>query len=322
LLATLKKMKYKTLILFISIFYSCSLNYSVIQIADSKTLVPEGIAVHPDSKDIYLSSINEDKLIKTNIRGNYQKVVLDRKQNGYSFGLGLDFFNNHLYALSSLDRGAKSILSIKDETSNILNTYSLAERDSTQFNDLAIDRKGNAYITDSKNHEIFYFNNETKKITPYLKSEQFYYPNGITINDEESKLFVSSFTHGLRIIDLSSKNIINPIHKTTKDTGIDGLKFYRGSLYFIMNSKGDNEIIRGLYSVKLNSSQTDFEKIETLIVNKKLLEDPTTISIVDNWIYTIGNTQLGNFNDDTQKIKDEEKLQDVNIIKIKIKKGG
>jgi sugar lactone lactonase YvrE len=284
-------------------------------------LIPEGIAVHPVTKDIYLSSINEDKLIKTNKKGKNQVVVINRKQNGYSFGLGLDFFDNYLYALSSLDRGARSILSIKNQLTNELSTYKLAERDSAQFNDLAIDSKGNAYITDSKNHEIFYYNNQQKKIIPFLKSEQFYYPNGIAINKEESKLFIASFSQGLRIVDIESKRIINSTHEASKNKGIDGLKFHKNRLYFIMNSRGENEIIRGLYSVNLNANQTDFGKIQTLLIDKDILQDPTTLSIVGDWIYVIGNTQLKEFDDHTQTVKDESKLEDIKIIKIKIEDG-
>jgi len=311
-------MKYNVIILAILIFCSCSSNYSVIQLADTKTLIPEGIAVHPNSKEIYLSSINEDKLIKTNENGKDLRTVLERKENGYSFGLGLEFHENKLYALSSLNRGSQSILSIKNLLTDKLDTYEFPERDSSQFNDLTIDTNGNAYITDSKNHEIFFFDNSTKAVKPYLKSEQFYYPNGIALNDEETKLFVPSYTHGLRIIDLDAKKILNPIHEKTKDTGIDGLKFHKGSLYFIMNSRGEDEIIRGLYRIKLTDDQTDFKEIETLLIDKELLEDPTTLSITDNSIYVIGNTQLGNFDDDSQTIKEREKLKDINIIKLRM----
>ena len=315
-------MKKALKILSILILYSCSSKYTVIQIKDSKTLLPEGIAIHPNTNDIYLSSVNENKLIKTNKNGEYQEDVIDRKQNGYSIGLGLDIHKNNIYALSSFDKGPKSILSIKHEITNKLNTYKFTERDSSQFNDLAIDGKGNAYITDSKNHEIFFFDNELKKITPFIKNEQLYYPNGIALNKKESKLFVASFTHGLRIIDLASKTIINPIHEATKNTGIDGLKYLNGNLYFIMNSRAENEIVRGLYKLKLNPSQTGFGEIETLLVNKDVLEDPTTLSIANNWIYVIGNSQLRKFDEKNQSIKQDAKLHDIKIIKIKIENGG
>jgi len=322
MLTTIDFMRLIPILLSILILSSCSTNYKIIQIHESNSLIPEGIAVHPDSKEIYLSSINEDKLINANRKGSQQKIVLERSQNGYSFGLGLDFFADELYALSSLNRENKSILSITNILSQSLHTYEIAERDSSQFNDLAIDKIGNAYITDSKNHEIFFFDNDSKNIIPYLKSEQFYYPNGITLNDQGSKLFVSSYSHGLRIIDTDSRKIINDIDEQTKNTGIDGLKFYEGSLYFVMNSRIGEEIVRGLYRIKLDANQTEIGELESLLVNKELLQDPTTFSIVDDWIYIIANTQLGSFDNDTQSIKSDSKLEDVRIVKFRIKNGG
>ena len=55
-----------------------------------------------------------------------------------------------------------------------------------------------------------------------------------------------------------------------------------------------------------------------------MLEDPTTLSIVEDWIYVTGNSQPGKYDDTAHSIKEEAKedLSDLKIIKIKIKDGG
>jgi len=51
-----------------------------------------------------------------------------------------------------------------------------------------------------------------------------------------------------------------------------------------------------------------------------LLADPTTFSIVNDRIYVIANSQLGNFDDLSGEIKDADILQDVNVIRLKLRR--
>ena len=76
----------------------------VIAIAIDKTTIPEGIAIEPNTKDIFISSLHLDQLVRYNTTTNKPKTILNRKDQGYSIGVGLDIFENKIYALACYDR--------------------------------------------------------------------------------------------------------------------------------------------------------------------------------------------------------------------------
>jgi len=290
----------------------------IIPVSIPKTSIPEGIVVDQQSKDIYLSSIHLDQLMQLNSKGEFIKTIFDRASDGYTEGVGMDIYQDKLYALATYDRDSFSMLYIKNR--NTIRTLSYrVDNTATYFNDLAIDNDGNAYISDTENHHIYFFDRKEKTITKVLTDDQIEHPNGIAISSDQSKLFIDSYSHGIRIVDIKSKRIMNKLHSPTAEWGVDGIKYHEGKLFFIVNGIKDKSQ-HGLYSLDLIDSETEFGNLDPVMVFHEKMTIPTTFSIVDNHAYVIANSQMNLLNQDNNSIIDSSKFTPYYILKKKIVK--
>ena len=299
-------------------FSTTTQNIELIELQISKSAIPEGIVVHPESKEIFLSSVHEDCITKSSKDGRTNKIILAKENNGYSIGVGMDIWNNKLYALSKHNRSHQSILSIIDLKSGNISTIKSFNVDTTYFNDLAIDKRGNGYITDTDNHNIYFYNAQTNDIDIFLNNEMIKYPNGITISDDNSKLFIDSWTTGIKIVDIANKHIFNKKHISTSKKGIDGLKYHYGHLYYIRNGGKNAEETHGLYRIKLLNNETILSDPVPLLVNHEKMHLPTTLSIVKDDIYILANSQLDKLVQEEHKIVNPDSLTNTYVIKYKI----
>ena len=306
-------MRILSIIIFI-LFIGCTASDpTIISLGIPKNTIPEGIVVDPNSENIYISSVHLDQLTQLDKSGNIQKVIFKRNQNGYSEGVGMDIYNNKLYALATYDRDSFSKLYIKNIGNDYTNSYHV-ENVSTYFNDLAIDQQGNAYITDTEHHRIYYFDADAKMVIDFLIDEQIKHPNGIAISTDQSKLFIDSYTHGIRIVDINTKSIMNKLHSPTAEWGVDGIKYHKGKLYFIVNGIKDKSQ-HGLYSLDLIDNETEFGNLDPVMVFHEKMKIPTTLSIVDNYIYVLANSQMEQLDQKNNLIIDSSKLVDTYILK-------
>ena len=74
----------------------------VIEIHTDKELIPEGIAVHPQTGTIYLSSLHQNKIVAVDKEGKVQDLIASNAE-GYMMGLGmkLDKEGRTLWTVSS-----------------------------------------------------------------------------------------------------------------------------------------------------------------------------------------------------------------------------
>lgn len=311
-------MKYLGFLLLI-VLYGCSNSsqngIQILELDISKSSIPEGIAIHPTTKEIFLSSVHEDRITKSSADGHSNDIILERKMNGYSFGVGMDIWNNKLYALGKKNRKHQSILSIIDLNTNELKTIHSTAVDTTFFNDLAIDQKGNCYITDTDNHNIYFYNVQTDAIEVFLNTERIRHPNGIAISSDGTKLFIDSWTTGIKILELATKKILNADHPATTKKGIDGLKYQQGKLYFIKNGGRSQSHTHGLYSIELLNAETDLGAPDPLVINHEMMHLPTTLSIVDDSAYILANSQMDRLDQEEHEIINRDSLTNTFVLK-------
>jgi len=292
-----------------------NLNVHIIELQISKSTIPEGIALDPNTKEIYISSVHEDKLTKSSNDGTSFSTVLTKEEHEYTIGVGLDIWRNELYALGKKNRRSQAILIVKDLKSEMVTTFQLKDIESTYFNDLAIDKDGNCYITDTDNHKIYYFDKKTKEISVYLEHEDIKYPNGIAISEDGTRLFIDSYTNGLRILDTNGKAILNDKHDSTSYRGIDGLKYYKQNLYFIINGEENTEL-HGLYKIELKNNMSELGFPIPVLLDHDKMNLPTTFSIIKDELYILANSQLANLNQETNQIKEPHNLTNTYILKL------
>ena len=275
--------------------------------------IPKGIVVDPITKEIYISSVHLDQLYKTDVTGTATNIVFNYENNGYSAGVGMEIYQDKLYALASYMQDSFSMLYIKNRSTNRTLSYKVDSL-ATYFNDLAIDNSGNAYITDTEHHHIYFYDNKEKSISHFLSDEQIERPNGIAISSDQSKLFIDSYSFGIRIVDIETKKIINTLHSPTAEWGVDGIKYHEGKLYFIVNGIKDKSQ-HGLYSLDLTDNETNFGNLDPVMVFHEKMKIPTTLSIVDNNIYVLANSQMNLLDQKTNTIIDTSKTTNTYILK-------
>ena len=95
------------------------------------------------------------------------------------------------------------------------------------------------------------------------------------------------------------------------------MKFYDNSLIGIVNARSDNNN-NGMYRFYLNSEKTSIIRKEKLIPFGEKFKIPTTFDIVDGYIYFVINSQLDNFNQESNQVIDTNRLEPYYLMKKKI----
>ena len=307
-------MKFISTIILLTLISCNNSDLEIIKIPIDKTTIPKGIVVNPKNNDIYISSLHLDQLVRYNEIQNKTEIILNREDHGYSAGTDLGIYKNRLYALGRYNRDSFAMLFIKNLYTDLTLSYKVNSHDRTFFNNLAIDKKGNCYISDTDHHRIYKYDNENRDIRVFYLNEQIENPNGISISSDQTKLFVDSYSHGIRIIDIESKTIVNKLHSPTAQWGVGGIKYHKGKIFFIVNGIKDKSQ-HGLYSLDLIENETEFGNLDPVLVFHKKMHIPTTLSIVHNQFYMLANSQLDLLEANTNTIIDSSKLTDTYVIK-------
>ena len=172
----------------------------------------------------------------------------------------------------------------------MVNQYFISDTGAHFLNDLALDDMGNIYITDTKFSAIYYLAAGKDDLTIFHRSPEIIYPNGITISEDQSKLYVASYLHGVRIIDIKTKTILNSRDTTKQSMGIDGLEYYQGNLYAIQNGIPENtDNFRKLILSENEDELIDMEIIESHSISLRL---PLTFCILNHQAMVIANSNL------------------------------
>lgn len=298
----------------------CSGKEVVYEMKTDKDLIPEGIAINPDNGVLYLSSYYKDKIVRYNPASGTAEDFIKSGEHGFMGGVGMLMHNTLLFALSNEKTPAHStsLLLVFDPAANrLLHSFTLQDTVAHFMNDLAIGPGNIVYITDTERHLVYRLHYPQGTITTALQDESLEYPNGIAISDDGSKLYVDSWTHGIRIVDTGSWKILNGPHAPTTGSGIDGLKYYRGNLYAIRNG-GRDKSSHGLIRIALNAAGDSLGEVTPILLGHEKMDIPTTFAIHNGYAYILANSQLERLDQDAMQIRAPDSLTNTYIIRTKI----
>lgn len=260
-------------------------------------LVPEGIDYSPNKDEFYLTSIAQSKIIKLDRKTGKQEGFIESKEYGFRPGAGalVDNKENILYALGGyfmFRDSLTSLFSFDLNSGKLLNRYYIKDTGDHFLNDLIMDKKGNLYLTNSKDSSIYILEKGSNSLKLFFKSAEIEYPNGIAISDDNTKLYVTSYYKGVRSLDIQRKAILNEIDTIGYSHRIDGLEFYNGHLYAIQ--KGQGEVPNNFKRIILNEEQNRIigEEIIDDYSHNPYLSSPLTFCIANNQAVVIGNSNL------------------------------
>ena len=281
--------------------------------------MPEGIAIDQQNGNLYISSIRMDKITVCNNDGKNCKDIITPGLAGYTFGTGMMIVKNNLFACGRFGRAKKPlVLQIDLATYKIVNTFSLPDTTLATFNDLTVDNDWNAYMTDSDFSRIYRLDYKTGKISLFMENAQIIGPNGICISDDQSKIYVSSTTFGIRVVDIKTKNILNPLHDASVGKGVDGLKYYNNKLYVVYNYGGKEMEKQGLVQFNLSQNGTEIGTGKNLTVGHRANRIPTTVGIYKGHAYYLANSQFDNYNWAENTVKRTDDLVKTIVLKVEI----
>jgi DNA-binding beta-propeller fold protein YncE len=280
-----------------------------------KDLFPEGIAA--GRNEVFISSITKNKILTYNLEKRTVKDFITTGQFGFGSGIGLFAKDSFLYALTNKNKPYLFVFSTN--TKLLLNKYELNDNEEHLWNDLTIDKKGNVYITDTYQHKIYQIKNSDNKVLNFFSdSSKIAYPNGITLSEDDSKLFIASSNSGVRILDIKEKTILNS--PSSETMGIDGMKYFNDKVYAIVNASRDSKQHR-VISVSFTKDCKSILEVDTLLIGHPLFNVPTTLDIKNGFIYIVANSQMENLNQISMKPVNEKELTNTFILKIKLSAG-
>lgn len=287
----------KYLILFCSFitFLGCSPKMLKEYTIQGKDVVPEGIDYSKKHNSFYLTSVGRAKIIQIDRTTGQQKDFVEEKDFGYTPGAGLyiDDERDQVHALGGYYRFTDSLSSLFTFDINsgaLVKRYDVLDKGDHFLNDMIKDKKGNLYITNTKDSSIYYLGAESDRLELFYQSTEIQYPNGIAISADNSKLYIASFSKGVRILDISTKKILNKIDTKGISQGIDGLEFYKNHLYALQNGVGANS--HNFRKLILNQAQDEIIHFKNIDSHTPKLNAPLTFCIVDQQAVVIGNSNI------------------------------
>ena len=273
-----------------------------------KDLIPEGIAIDPINRKVYLNSLKDNKVVRSNLDGSDIEVVVSSGEHNYQSGFGMTIKGDTLCALGNglLRDDNTSILILVDiRTKELINSYELEDTTFVYLNDMAISSTNEIYITDSNSSSIYTLNKKSGKLEVFINNESLPNSNGIAISDDDKLLYLATW-EGIKVIDLTTKEIVNTINE--ENQGIDGLKYHKGGLIGIINVWEEDSGRNGMYHFLLSEDGRQVTGRKKIVVFDESFSTPTTLALLDDHACFIKNTHLGYFDENENVVTEPESL--------------
>lgn len=295
-------------------------------VVKDRTLHLESVAGGEKDGVFYLSSIHKRKIIKADANGKITDFTKSA-QDGLTSVLGIkvDKSKKVLWACSSpmqemenYDSSATSAVFKYDlKTGKLLDKFITdATVQGSVFGDLILNKKGEAFISDTKSNTIFKVNESTKKLEAYFTSEEFWNIQGITFSEDEHYLFIADYIKGLFRFDTKTKELTQLTREVLSSLkSIDGLIWYENSLIAIQNGVLPMRATRYF----LNSTLDKIVRYEIIDRLHPSFNEPTNGCLIGEALYYVANSQWGGYTENHQ-LKSVDQLQDIVILKTDLKK--
>ena len=267
---------------------------------------PEGIAYNSKQNLFYIGSVKTGTIATVNSAGKFTEWHVDPALKS-SFGMKVDSGRNILwvctgdpnysiYSDSSTFKKIIRLIGLDLNTGKKVKDYNLsALYNGRHFpNDLAVDREGNIYLTDSYSPVIYKVdNNGTAEV--FADNEKFgslgIGLNGIAWHPDGFLVVVNNGTGALFKIQVKDPRNIQRILTKSFFPGGDGLLFNNNQQLILVQNKGVNKIF------VLNSNDNwNSAEIEMATAAEDRFHQPSTCTIKGGKVYVV-NSKLNELQD-------------------------
>lgn len=199
------------------------------------------------------------------------------------------------------------------KTGKLLAKYEPADQSKTYvLGDMALNSKGEVYVSDSKNSFIFRVDESKKVLEQFYSDEQFWNIQGITFSGDDKYLYVADYIKGIFRLEVKPRYLTQLECKLDVSLkGIDGLLFYENSLIAIQNGVKPLRVTR-LTLTKTGDSVVGFTLLES---NHPAFNEPTNGAIAGNHLVYVANSQWSGYDSQNQP-KPDSQLQDIVVLRL------
>lgn len=254
-------------------------------------LIPEGISIDSATGRLFVGSMRTGDIYVIDEKDRLSKfATVSHEGKLAAIGLVTDEARGMLWAIgSSFDTveefdaatAARTGLFGFDLQSGDLVKEYIGDDSFTGFNDVTVAPSGDIYLSGG---ELGIIRRGSDVIEHFETDMMIFGSNGITVDPDGEKLFVSSYPVGVAVIELRTG--ASRWLQATSDTtlyGIDGLYWYEGDLIAVQNGVNPWRLIR----IRLDEPRTSVSSVEFIEFANEEFE-PTTGAIVDGLIHYVG----------------------------------
>lgn len=313
-------MKNLLILLITSLFIaSCGKNSdgNIAYRVDEKDLIPEGITYSSLTNSFYISSILKRKIVAIDaLSGEYHDFVPTSSSGLRFLGIITDDKGEMLWACGNIRQNDETLSAVSGYsllTGELLESYSFADSLAHTYNDLVQDNAGNIYFTDTNYQTVYKIDRQSGTVDIFYDGPEISCPNGITISPDSRFLYVASTDQGIRVLDIGSGTIAGEADTLFDTKGLDGLKYYHNSIIGLQNEVAETSD-RKIARYFLDTTGLHITQMEIIDQDHPLFDIPTSFVIVNNRLYCLANSQMGNLTPD-YGIRSMDALDDTYILK-------
>jgi sugar lactone lactonase YvrE len=314
-------------VLFLQIFFvtACIAQAQRIEFKAPLTY-PEGIVYDYKTDVFYVSSVHHATIGKVDRKGNYSAFYSDSTLKS-TYGMKIDPSANRLwvcagdanysqYKDAATHKKMIKVVALELSTGNKLKEIDLSSLQEGQHfaNDMALDNKGNVYITDSYSPVIYRVDNSN---TPSVFAKNNWFMsvgvglNGIAWHPNGFLVVANNGSGCLLKVDLSDPSRVSKVQIDQFFPGADGLLFDDQDNLVLVQNKGTNKIF------KLSSNDNwSSAKVIGATPAKDMFSYPSTATAAGKEIWVM-NSKLNELADSTKVFSSKFSLQKAMFLPVK-----
>jgi hypothetical protein len=258
------------------------------------TAPSEGITYDPISRRLFVGTVHGE-ILQVDQRGSVTPFVPRDSGLLEVLGLKVDAKRRLLWAvtgafpdlLSSTEPkpevGVSGVLAYRLDNGKLAAKYWLDERPVLHgFNDLALARNGDLYVTDSAQAAVYRVHADRLELL--VRDEHLTFANGIALAPDQRRLYVAH-VEGLSLIDLRTRKVQRlSVPADVSVNSIDGLVYDRGDLLGVQPSPYLARVIR----IGLGPSGRSVERAITVNAHCPAEYNQTTAVVAGDQLYVVG----------------------------------
>jgi len=262
----------------------------------SDSAAPEGITYDPVSRRVFVGTIHGE-ILQVDERGQVSVFVPRDSGLLQVLGLKVDPDRKLLWAVNGIfpelliseapkpEVGVGGIHAFRLADGKVAGKYWLDERPLLHgFNDLALARNGDVYVTDSAQAAVYRVH--AGKLELFVRDEHLTFANGTVLAPDQKRLYVAS-VEGISLVDVPTRKVRRlAVPANASVNSIDGLAYHRGDLIGVQSSPYLGRVVR----ISLGIDGRSVRRVSTLSSRSPVEYSQTTAVVAGDQLYVVAGT--------------------------------